>query len=214
MNMTKPVLRILPLVASVMISVACAAQSDISLPRPDKSLKTTLVAALQNRHTERDFSVKEFSDKDLSTLLWAANGINRKDGKRTAPSAMNRQDIEIFVVRKDGAYFWNPQANVLERRSDKDLRPAVAKGQQFTEKAPLSLVLVSNGEKFGDMSNKFGLADAGYVSQNICLICSAEGWACCPRATMDTETLKKELGLSEKQVPMLNNVVGYGVKEK
>ncbi len=207
--MKPTVLRFMPLVAAMFMSVSCAAQDNIALPKPDKSSKTTLIAALQNRHTEREMAEKEFSDKDLATLLWAANGINREDGKRTAPSAMNRQDVEIYVVRKDGAYFWNPETNTLERRSSKDLRSAVAKGQDFTAKAPLSLVLVSNGDKFGDMPNKFGLADAGYVSQNICLICSAEGWACCPRATMDNETLAKELNLGAKQIPMLNNVVGY-----
>ena len=201
--------RNLALIAAIAAYAPCRAQSSIKLPQPDKSLKTTLIDALQNRQSLRSFSDKEFSDQDLSTLLWAANGINREDGKRTAPSALNKQDVEIFVIRKDGAYFWNPQTNTLERRSDQDLRPAVARGQEFTAQAPLSIVLVSNGAKFGDMPNKFGLADAGYVSQNICLICSAAGWACCPRATMDSATLAEQLKLTPKQVPMLNNTVGY-----
>ena len=207
--MNATTLRNFALAASLLFSAACTAQETIKLPKPDMKLKTTLVKALQDRHSEREFSEREFSDKDLATLLWAANGVNRNDGKRTAPSAMNRQDVEIFVVRKDGAFFWNAQSNTLERRSSEDLRPAVAKGQDFTAKAPLSLVLVSNGEKFGDMPNKFGLADAGYVSQNICLICSAAEWACCPRATMDNALLSEKLGLTPQQVPMLNNVVGY-----
>ena len=201
--------RNLALIAAIAASASCRAQSSIKLPQPDKSLKTTLIDALQNRQSVRSFSDKEFSNQDLSTLLWAANGINREDGKRTAPSALNKQDVEIFVIRKDGAYFWNPQTNTLERRNDQDLRPAVARGQEFTAKAPLSIVLVSNGAKFGDMPNKFGLADAGYVSQNICLICSAAGWACCPRATMDGAILAEQLKLTPKQVPMLNNTVGY-----
>lgn len=196
---------------AVAASYSCSAQEKIALPAPDKSLKTTLIEALQQRHSERQTIDKEFSDADLSTLLWAANGINRDDGKRTAPSAMNKQDIDIFVVRADGAYFWNPTDNTLERRSDEDLREAVARGQDFAAKAPVALVLVSDGAKFGDRPNKFGLADAGYVSQNICLICSAEGWACCPRATMDNDVLTKKLKLTAKQVPMLNNVVGYTV---
>ena len=198
---------------AVAISMAtvsvCSAQNNIKLPQPDKSLKTTLIDALQNRHSVRDFAEKDFSDQDLATLLWAANGINREDGRRTAPSALNKQDVEIFVIRKDGAYHWNAQTNTLEQRSDQDLRSAVARGQEFVAKAPLSLVLVSNGAKFGNMPNKFGLADAGYVSQNICLICSAAGWACCPRATMDNEALTEQLKLTQKQVPMLNNTVGY-----
>ena len=200
-------LRNFAVAVSMAAASVCSAQNDIKLPQPDKTLKATLIDALQNRHSVRDFSEKDFSNQDLASLHWAANGINREDGKRTAPSALNRQDVEIFVIRKDGAYYWNAQTNTLELRSNQDLRSAVARGQEFVAKAPLSLVLVSNGDKFG-------LADAGYVSQNICLICSAAGWACCPRATMDNETLAEQLKLTPKQVPMLNNTVGYSKSAK
>jgi nitroreductase len=122
---------------------------------------------------------------------------------------MNKQDVELFVIRADGAYLWNPSDNTLSLRYKGDLREAVAGRQAFAAKAPVSIVLVTDGARFGDMPNKFGLADAAYVSQNICLIASAEGWACCPRATMDIATLKEKLGLSEKEEPVLNNVVGY-----
>ena len=100
-------------------------------------------------------------------------------------------------------------ANTLKRVSDEDLRPLVAKGQDFVLQAPVSLVLVSDKSRFGNRPANFAQADAGYVSQNICLYCSAAGWACCPRASMDTEGLKKALQLSESQEPMLNNTVGY-----
>ena len=154
-------LRNFAVAVSMAAASVCSAQNDIKLPQPDKTLKTTLIDALQNRHSVRDFTEKDFSNQDLATLLWAANGINREDGKRTAPSALNKQDVEIFVIRKDGAYYWNAQTNTLELRSNQDLRSAVARGQEFVAKAPLSLVLVSNGAKFGNMPNKFGLADAG-----------------------------------------------------
>lgn len=211
--MTLSTKNLIPAIASMVIATACSAQRTISLPQPDKTLKTTLVSALENRHSERSISEQAFSDQDLATLLWAANGVNRADGKRTAPSAMDRRDIDIYVVRADGAYLWNPDDNTLTQRSAKDLRKAVGGRQDFASEAPVSLVLVSDGAKFGDRPNKFGLADAGYVSQNICLICSAAGWATCPRASMDTETLAKELGLTKQQEPLLNNPVGY-TKEK
>lgn len=207
MKLSKPT--ILAAMAAIFMTTGCSANGTIKLPQPDKTLKTTLISALQNRQSNRDFSEKAFSDQDLATLLWAANGVNRDNGKRTAPSAMDRRDIDIYVVRADGAYLWKPESNTLERRSEKDLRHAVAGQQDFVEKAPVSLVLVSDGAKFGDKPNNYGLADAGYVSQNICLICSAAGWATCPRASMDSATLAKELGLTERQVPMLNNPVGY-----
>lgn len=200
-------------IATVVIATACSAQTTISLPKPNKTLKTTLISALENRHSERNFSERAFSDQNLATLLWAANGVNRPNGRRTAPSAMDRRDIDIYVIRADGAYLWNPDDNTLQQRSTKDLRKAVAGRQDIIAKAPVALVLVSDGAKFGDRPNNFGLADAGYVSQNICLICSAAGWATCPRASMDSETLSKELGLTKQQVPLLNNPVGYP-KEK
>ena len=121
-------LRNFDVAVSMATASVCSAQNDIKLPQPDKTLKTTLIAALQNRHSVRDFTEKDFSNQDLATLLWAANGINREDGKRTAPSALNKQDVEIFVIRKDGAYYWNAQTNTLERRSNQDLRSAVARG--------------------------------------------------------------------------------------
>lgn len=197
------------LVFTVSATVSCSAQEQISLPQPSKSLETTVIEALQNRRSERVFAEKQMSDQDLASLLWAANGINREDGRRTAPSAINAQDIDIYVVRADGAYLCDAKENTLKRVSDEDLRPLVAKGQDFVLQAPVSLVLVSDKSRFGNRPANFAQADAGYVSQNICLYCSAAGWACCPRASMDTEGLKKALQLSESQEPMLNNTVGY-----
>lgn len=85
------------LVFTVSATVSCSAQEQISLPQPSKSLETTVIEALQNRRSERVFAEKQMSDQDLASLLWAANGINREDGRRTAPSAINAQDIDIYV---------------------------------------------------------------------------------------------------------------------
>lgn len=191
------------------VSVSCSAQEQIALPQPSKTLKTTVVEALQNRHSTREFSDKQFSDQDLATLLWAANGINREDGRRTAPSAVNAQDIDIYVVRADGAYLWQYKENTLKRVSDEDLRPLVAAGQDFVLGAPVSLVLVSDNARFGNRPSSFAMADAAYVSQNICVYCSAAGWACCPRASMNKEGLRKALQLADSQEAFLNNTVGY-----
>ncbi len=191
------------------VSVSCSAQEQIALPQPSKTLKTTVVEALQNRHSTREFSDKQFSDQDLATLLWAANGINREDGRRTAPSAVNAQDIDIYVVRADGAYLWQYKENTLKRVSDEDLRPLVAAGQDFVLGAPVSLVLVSDNARFGNKPSPFAMADAAYVSQNICVYCSAAGWACCPRASMNKEGLRKALQLADSQEAFLNNTVGY-----
>lgn len=196
-------------VLTLPFSESCQAQEKITLPQPLKNLTATVVEALQNRRSEREFAERQISDQDLATLLWAANGINRDDGRRTAPSAINAQDIDIYTVRADGAYLWDAKENVLIRVSHKDLRPLVANGQDFVNKAPVSLVLVSDKSRFGKMPGGYAQADAGYVSQNICIYCSAAGWACCPRASMDKEALKKELQLSGTQELVLNNTVGY-----
>lgn len=186
-----------------------SAQDVVTLPQPNKTLPGTLMQALANRHSEREFSNKQLTDNELANLLWAANGVNRPDGKRTAPSAMNAQPIDIYVCRADGAFLYDAANHQLKRITTKDLRPAVASGQDFVLQAPVSLVLVCDASRYPGGRDKFGLADAGYVSQNICLYCAAAQLACIPRGTMNSETLRSELHLTAKQTPLLNNVVGY-----
>lgn len=194
-------------------SASCMAENDIRLPEPDMNGKTTLIQALKNRHSSRDFSDKEISDGVLSTVLWAACGINRPEtGGITAPSAINAQDILVYVIRKDGAYLYEPKEHTLKKVSGKDLRRQVAGRQEFAAAAPVSLVLVSDHGKFGSHSqgaSRMGLIDAGYISQNICLICSALGFNTVPRMTMDTESLKKELKLDERYDFVVNSQIGY-----
>ena len=196
------------------VAVVAAGQSDSrSLLAPTKSAKMTLMESLQQRHSVRDFSDKAVSDADLSELLWAACGINRPDTKKiTAPSAINAQDILVYVCTKDGAWLYVPDGNSLQKVSDKDLRPAVAGRQEAVAVAPVSLVLVSDRTKFGDRAKGaevMGAIDAGYVSQNICLACTALGLATVPRMTMDKETLAKELHLDENKTLLVNHPVGY-----
>lgn len=196
------------------VAVVAAGQSDTrSLPAPIKSAKMTLMESLQQRHSVRDFSDKAVSDADLSELLWAACGINRPDTKKiTAPSAINAQDILVYVCTKDGAWLYVPDGNSLQKVSDKDLRTAVAGRQETVAVAPVSLVLVSDRTKFGDRAKGaevMGAIDAGYVSQNICLACTALGLATVPRMTMDKETLAKELHLDENKTLLVNHPVGY-----
>lgn len=204
------------LLAMLMSTVLTMSAGDlISLPAPDKGVKTTLIQALQARHSSREYAATELSDATLSTVLWAACGINRPDeGKITAPSAINAQDIIVFVVRKDGAYRYEPKSNALTKVSGKDLRQAVAGRQDFAATAPVSLVLASDHSHFPaqmpeEAKSRMGMIDAGYVSQNICLIAEALGLNTVPRMTMDTQTLKKELNLGETYDLVLNSQLGY-----
>jgi len=205
------------IVCSLFLIMSMNAQKQIKLNAPNKSRGTTVMKALSERHSVRDFSSKELSLQDLSDLLWAANGINRSDGKRTAPSAMNKQDVDIYVVMKSGTYLYDAKTQALKPVVLKDLRGDVAGGQDFVKVAPVSLVLVSDISRFGSMASKemntiMGAVDVGTVCQNINLFCAATGLITVPRASMEKEALKQSLKLTDNQILIMNNPVGYPKK--
>ena len=204
----KPIL----LTLALFVAVAGFAQKVESLPAPNakKMLKMSLGQTLQQRQSIREYSTKAIDSQTLGTLLWAACGINRPaDGRITAPSAINAQDIMVFVCRADGTWRYEPKSHSLILITAKDLRPAVAGRHTFAGEAPVSLLLVSDLGKFRSPHMELGAMDAGYVSENICLACTALGLATVPRATMDKDVLIEALGLGELQVPLLNNPVGW-----
>lgn len=193
---------------------AFAADKVIKLPKPNLNRTGTVMKALSDRQSTREFAAKALSLSDLSDLLWAANGINRSgEGKRTAPSAMNKQDVDVYVVLPEGSYLYNAKMHQLELVSEGDHRGAVASNQDYVKTAPVSLVLVSDVSRLGDVKNVrnqlMGAMDAGIVSQNISIFCSNAKLATVPRAWMDATQLKKDLKLSESQIPMMNHPVGY-----
>ena len=205
--------------AFLMAATSCKAQDNVQLPKPSMNNQVTLMQALQNRHSTREYAEKEIPNDVLSTVLWSACGINRPgEGKITAPSAINAQDILVYVVRQDGTYLYQPKDNSLQKVSSKDLRTAVAGRQSFAASAPVSLLLVSNHNKFpqqipNEAKVRMGIVDAGYVSENICLACSALGLNTVPRMAMDTEALKKELGLDDNYDLVLNSQIDYPKKK-
>ena len=196
-----------------MLGAGAFAQDVIRLPQPkwddNNGGKATLVEVLKNRRSEREYSKEALSDQVLSNVLWAACGINRPAEKKiTAPSAINAQDVIVFVCRSDGAFRYDALNNTLIKVSSKDLRKDVAANQAFSAVAPVSLVLVSDLNKFRSPRAELGAMDAGYVSENICLICTAMGLKTVPRATMNKEVLSKELGLIDNQILELNHPIG------
>ena len=205
--------RVQLVVVYVVLSVAVfAADKVIKLPQPNLNRAGSVMKALSERHSTREFAQKALSLADLSDLLWAANGINRKDsGKRTAPSALNKQDVDVYVVLPEGSYLYDAKSHVLNLVAEGDHRDAVAGGQAFVKSAPVSLVLISDLSRFGDAKNErtrlMGAVDAGIVSQNISIFCSAAKLATVPRASMDSEQLKKVLKLKDNQIPMMNHPV-------
>lgn len=186
---------------------------EIKLNAPNKTRGSATMKALSDRKSDREFDSKELSLQDLSDLLWAANGINRPDGRRTAPTASNRQEIDVYAIRQDGAYLYDAQAHSLKPVARGDFRAAVASAQDFVKTAPVSLVIVIDMEKTGNPASEqaklMGAVDGGIVSQNINIFCAAVGLATVPRATMDQAELRRVLKLRDAQLPIMNNPVGY-----
>lgn len=203
------------LMAAWMVAGALNAQElkVIKLAAPDKTGGEPVMKVFNNRKSDREFAPGKIKDKDLSNLLWAANGVNRTDGKRTAPSAINAQDVDIYVVMEEGAYLYDAKAHALNPVAVGDFRAAVAGGQDFVKAAPISLVLVSDLTRLSknpDEGTKLmGAVDVGVVSQNINLACAALGLATVPRASMDKAALQKALRLTDTHLILINNPVGY-----
>ena len=190
------------------------ADSIIKLMEPDKTLDVSLMLALTDRASQREFADMQLSLEDLSSLLWAANGVNREDGKRTAPSAVNAQDIDIYVCMANGTYLYDAKESRLSRITTEDLRPAVCGKQQM--EAPVFLVMIADISRYPEglasqrqLVESFACMDAGYVSGYIGLYCAAAKLATVPRASMDKEALTKALNLKDSQILILNNPVGY-----
>ena len=165
-------------VCLMLSAAAFAADKVVKLPKPNLNRTGTVMKALSERQSTREYASKALTLADLSDLLWAANGINRSDaGKRTAPSAMNKQDVDVYVILSEGSYLYDAKNHQLNLIAEGDYRGAVAGGQAFVKTAPVSLVLISDVSRFGDaqkiQNQLMGAMDAGIVSQNISIFCSA-----------------------------------------
>jgi len=193
------------------VAVNMNAQEVKQLPQPDMQLSVTLTEALQKRRSDREYNAdRDITDQQLSQILWAACGVNRPDKKLlTIPTAINAQDIQVYVCRKDGVALYQPYDNTLKKVSGEDIRPLLAERQQNMKSAPVFLLIVSDQEKFRHNAEVYGAMDAGYASQDICLMCAALGLKTVPRAMMNKEAVAKALGLGDKQILELNHPIGY-----
>ncbi len=197
--------------ASILLAQA---PDKISLNPPDKNRGLPVMTALSLRASVTAWDTTSLKLQDLSDLLWAANGINRADiGKRTAPSAMNAQDIDIYVFMRTAVYLYHAVDQMLEKVVDGDYRPLVADRQEDVANAPVICLLVSDISRFrtGEETQRLNWAaiDAGTVSQNISLFCASVGIGTRPRETMDQEKIREVLKLKDSQHMILNNPVSY-----
>ena len=166
--------------------------------------------ALNERVTLREFSDKMLTDQQLSDLLWAANGVNRDNGKRTAPSARNCQEIDIYVLMSTGTYLYLADQHALQLVDAADIRSQAAM-QPFVAKAPVLLMFVANYDKMTGMDKDakefYGATDAGFVSQNVYLYCASEKLATVVLGSIHRDFLEKKLGFKGKAI--LGQPVGY-----
>ena len=176
---------------------------DIKLPAPKTNGGMPLMEALQKRVTSREFSDKMLSDQQLSDLLWAANGINRDNGKRTAPSARNCQEIDIYVFIEKGVFLYVPEKNLLKQVIKEDKRKMAAR-QPFVADAPVLLMFVANYDKMTGMDKEakefYGATDAGFVSQNVYLYCASEGLSTVFLGSIFRDEIKELLKFNGKAV--------------
>ena len=206
--MQKTGIIVLGSVAAMLPALAQASET-VRLAEPDLAMEGSLMTALKNRHSTREYAAKAVTGADLSTLLWATAGVNRPDGRRTAPTALNLQEIGVYVVTAKGAFSYRHEGHELVKLTDKNLMPLVAMQQDFVNTAPLALVYVGDLTKLpGERGAQMAAVDAGIAVQNALLYCSAAGLACVPRATMNVDGLAQALSLPKEAVPIMNVVVG------
>ncbi|MCJ7502861.1 MAG: SagB/ThcOx family dehydrogenase [Acidobacteriia bacterium] len=206
----------LPLKLVLGLSPILAAAQELrplELPKPQTDGGRPLMQVLRDRHSTREFKTDKLPLQVLSNLLWAAFGINRPEtGKRTAPSAMNWQEVDIYVALPEGLYVYDAKAHRLVQILAEDVRAATG-GQDFVKGAPLNLVYVADLARTKDAGaeekNFYTTIDVGFISQNVYLFCASEGLATVVRGTVDRPALAKLMKLRPEQKIIVAQTVGY-----
>jgi SagB-type dehydrogenase family enzyme len=183
----------------------------IELPQPETKGGMPIMDALNNRSSQREFSDKALSMQEISNILWAAWGINRENGKHTAPSSRNKQEMDVYISIEKGVFLYIPEKNALKMVLDKDIRKETG-GQDFVGKAPLNLLFVANYKKAESTSEEYKCTsgvNAGFMSQNVYLYCASKKLASVVRGWFDAEKLHEIMGLEKYQEVILCHTVGY-----
>ncbi|HXX80406.1 MAG TPA: SagB/ThcOx family dehydrogenase [Thermodesulfovibrionales bacterium] len=185
----------------------------VLLPAPQVEGGRPLMQVLKDRQSSRSFSQEKLSAQVLSNLLWAAFGINRQDiGKRTAPSAVNWQEIDVYVATADGLYLYDAKSHALKLILSEDIRSLTGK-QDFVKEAPVNLIYVADFSKMGTAPpadrELYSAADTGFIAQNVYLYCASERLATVVRGSIDRQALAKAMKLRSEQKIILAQSVGH-----
>jgi len=200
------------LLAAAPAVAAAAAESERALPPPRMEGGKPLMEALKARRSTRDYADRPLPDQVLSDLLWAAYGINRPSGDRTAPYWRHIMVIDVYAAMADGLWLYDPKRHVLLRQSDADIRAQTGQ-QDFVGSAPLNLVYVAHGERMREVPAEarrlYASVDTGFIGQNVYLYCGSEGLATVFRGAVLTENLGRTMKLGAGQFVAFAQSVGY-----
>jgi SagB-type dehydrogenase family enzyme len=196
----------------------------VKLPAPAKKGTVSLEEALQNRRSTRKFANRPLELAQISQLLWAADGINNPQGKRTAPSGRATYPMDLYLVVGErgvtslapGVYHYNVADQTLELLSPGDLRVAVAKAcnsQAWIKEAPAVVVITGDYKrseaKNGDKAQLFTHIEAGLIAQNLLLQAAALDLGAGVAGGFDPKALGQALKIPEANIPFLVLPVGF-----
>ncbi len=210
---TRLVRSILPaLVSCWSLTMAAGELSPIPLPAPQTEGGKPFMQVLKERRSTREFSPRALPPQVLANLLWAGFGINRATNEhRTAPSAMNSQELDIYVATADGVYLYDAKANQLQPIAAGDIR-AKTGGQDYVKTAPIALLFVADLSRLAkakpEERERYAWIDTGYISQNIYLFCASAGLSSVVHE-LDRGPLKETLKLKPEQRIILAQAVGF-----
>lgn len=198
---------------------------DIKLPSPEFAGGMPVNEVVANRHSSRDFdSARDVEIEKIGQALWMTLGVNRPEAKpgigdklanRSNPTALNWQEVDAYLFSKEGVWKYEPSTHTLKQVAEGDHRNMVAGtpefSQEFVMDAPYSVVFVANMEGLpaDDRAEMMAMIDVGIACENLNLACAALGLATVPRATLDAAAISRLLGLTARQLPVMNNPIGY-----
>lgn len=215
----------LPVILLAMVTTLIMTAQERKLPVPSFQGGTPMNEVMANRHSIREFdSSREINDTILGQLLWMAAGVNRPDAapgrfgapaNRCNPTALNWQEIRLYVFDKNGVWEYHPSTHSLSLAKEGDHRQLIAGTKEFSQDfvldAPVSIVFVADMSQLPEeeRTTAMALVDTGIACENLNLACTSEGIATVPRATMDSKAISELLRLTPRQIPVVNNPIGY-----
>ena len=204
-------------VALLLSTNVFAAQSEIILPAPNLSDNLSVMQALNQRKSSRNFVDKNLTAEQLSKILWAADGVNRPDGKRVIPAALKNYSVEVYAVTSEGIYLYDAPNHKLILVANGDFRALTTTGQSFVEKAAVNLIFVetpevwSTARKIPPRENQIAFANiiVGAMVQNVALVAQTEGLGNCVRGSINRDEFKRVAKLSDEKTILLAQSVGF-----